>query len=266
MTERTPSSATWLGAVRRSHDRLTGRLSTLSETDATRPSYARDWTVAQVASHLGSQAEVFELFLTAGVTEEPAPGGEVFGPVWDRWNALAPLEQLRACTAANESFVSKVEGLGEEQSARFVLSMFGTDVDLAELLRLRLAEHAVHAWDIEVSFDPGARVAQDAVELLVGGVPARVERAGTPQPDVEPLVVETATPDHRWLLTTHPVVALTPTEADGEGTGNGTGDGSLRLPADAFLLLVNGRLDDSRLPADVDTARVAALRRVFRGF
>ena len=68
-------AAVWLAAVRRSHDRLAQRLSTLTEVDATRPSYAQEWTVADVASHLGSQAEIFELFLRAGVSEQPCPAG-----------------------------------------------------------------------------------------------------------------------------------------------------------------------------------------------
>jgi uncharacterized protein (TIGR03083 family) len=253
-----PDVATWLRAVRRSHDRLTQRLDTLTETDASRPSYAREWTVGHVASHLGSQAEIFELFLNAGVSEEPAPGGEVFGPIWDRWNALDPFAQVRGCVTANESFVATVERLTEPAARRFRLSMFGTDLDLVALLALRLAEHAVHSWDIEVAFDPGATLAADAVELLVDGLPGRVERAGTPQSDVPSMVVETAQPDHRWLLTTHPAVALTPVDDPGSHP--------LRLPADAFLMLVNGRLDADRTPEGVDEARVAELRTVFRGF
>ena len=46
------------------------------------------------------------------------------------------------------------------------------DLDAAGLLRLRLAEHAIHSWDINVPFDRGSRVANDAVELLIDGLGA----------------------------------------------------------------------------------------------
>ncbi len=71
-------------------------------------------------------------------------------------------------------------------------------------------------------------------------------------------MVETTDPAHRWLLTTHPAVGLTPAEQNGAEP--------VRLPAEAFLLLTNGRLDPERSPDGVDPTRLAALRTVFRGF
>jgi hypothetical protein len=58
---------TWLAALRRSHERMTALVGGLTDEQAALRSYADEWSLAQVASHLGSQAEVFELFLTAGL-------------------------------------------------------------------------------------------------------------------------------------------------------------------------------------------------------
>jgi len=71
----------WIQAFRSSHDRLAGLLSPLSPDAVKAPSYDDDWSIAQVASHLGSQAEIFGLFLEAGLASAAAPGGEVFGPI-----------------------------------------------------------------------------------------------------------------------------------------------------------------------------------------
>lgn len=253
-------ATTWRQSVRRSHDRLSALLADLSEAEITRPSYAREWTVAQVASHLGSQAQIFDLFLAAGLSDDPAPGGEVFGPIWDHWDALPPQQQVDDSIATNEAFLSHVEGMTEEAARRFGLSMFGSDLDLRALLALRLAEHAVHTWDVAVALDPAATLSPDAVDLLVDSLPERVERAGTPRTDVGPLVVETTRPDHRWRLVTHPAVALTPVE------GEGAGDDPVRFTGEQLLLLVTGRLDAERAPADVVGARLASLQTVFQGF
>jgi uncharacterized protein (TIGR03083 family) len=251
----------WIDAVRSSHDRFAALTGSLSHDEVTGPSYASDWTVAQVASHLGSQAEIFELFLAAGLAGDPSPGGDAFGPIWDRWNALEPILQVRRSTEANESFVTRVEHIPTEQAGKFALSVFGTDLDLDGLLAMRLSEHAVHAWDVEVALDPTAVVAADAVELLVDLLPERVGRVGKPTEDVGALVVETSGPDRRWLLTTHPAVTLEPVP-----DGSDTSEQPLRLPAEAFLRLVNGRLDDDHTPDEVHDERLPALRRVFPGF
>ena len=58
---------TWLAALRRSHERMTALVDGLTDEQAMLRSYADEWSLAQVASHLGSQAEIFDLFLTAGL-------------------------------------------------------------------------------------------------------------------------------------------------------------------------------------------------------
>ena len=183
---------TWLAALRRSHDRMTALVGGLTDDQLTLRSYADEWSLAQVASHLGSQAEIFDLFLTAGLTGADAPGNDAMVPIWDRWNARSPRSQAAAGVEANERFVSRLEHLEPEQQDAFALALFGSDVDIAGLTALRVAEHALHTWDIAVALDPAATVAPDAVELLIDTLPDRAAAAGLPVPGGRPVEVVTS--------------------------------------------------------------------------
>ncbi|MGI8701213.1 MAG: maleylpyruvate isomerase N-terminal domain-containing protein [Nocardioidaceae bacterium] len=48
-----------LTALRNSRDRLSVALSSLNQDQLAGPSYDDDWSIGQVASHLGSQAEIY---------------------------------------------------------------------------------------------------------------------------------------------------------------------------------------------------------------
>jgi len=252
---------TWLGALRRSHDRMSALVGGLSDEQLALRSYADEWSLAQVASHLGSQAEIFDLFLTAGLTGADAPDSDTFVPIWDRWNALPPRSQVADSVTTNERFVSRLEHLEPEQQDRFALALFGTDVDLAGLLALRVGEHALHTWDIAVALDPAATVAQDAVELLIDTLPDRAAAAGTPVPGGRPVEVVTSEPARTFQLTLDPKVTLTRRDA-------ATPDAEVvRFPAEAFLRLVAGRLDPDHTPLGVDAGdHLDELRQAFPGF
>lgn len=254
----TADTATWVRAVRSSHDRFAGLVSPLSGAEVEGPSYATEWTIADTASHLGSQAEIFDLFLGAGLTGEPAPGGEAFGPVWDRWNALPPLEQVRESVAANEAFVARVEGLTDEQRDGFSLGAFGTDLDLAGLMGLRLGELALHTWDVAVALDATATVSPDAVDLLVDRLPQTVARAGRPSEGVEPVGIVTTGPERTFVLDVGDPVTLRPSTEPAPD--------ALVLPAEALVRLVFGRLDADHTPSEVSDPRLEDLRRAFPGF
>ena len=252
---------TWLAALRRSHDRMTALVGGLTDEQAMLRSYADEWSLAQVASHLGSQAEIFGLFLTAGLTGADVPDGDTFVPIWDRWNALAPGSQVADSVSANEHFVARLEHLEPEQQDAFALTLFGSDVDIAGLTALRLGEHALHTWDIAVALDSAATVAPDAVELLIDTLPQRAAAAGTPVPGGRPVEVVTSDPLRTYRLTLDPAVTLTARDAV-------TPDAPVaRFPAEAFLRLVAGRLDPEHTPLGVDAAdRLDELRQAFPGF
>jgi uncharacterized protein (TIGR03083 family) len=251
---------TWLAAIRRSHDRMAAHVEGLTDEQLTLRSYADQWSLAQVASHLGSQAEIFNLYLTAGLTGTDAPDQDTIVPIWDRWNALPPRSQVADSVTANERLVSRLEHLEPEQQDAFALPLFGSDLDLAGLAALRLGEHALHTWDIAVTLDPAATVAADAVELLIDTLPQRAAAAGLPVPGGRPVEVVTSDPLRTFRLTLDPQVTLTPADAV-------TPDAQVaHLPAEAFLRLVAGRLDPQHTPLGVDAPDLDQLRDAFPGF
>jgi hypothetical protein len=141
------------------------------------------------------------------------------------------------------------------------LNLYGMEMDAVGLPRTRLAEHAVHAWDIEVALDPTAQVAPDAVALLIDTLDFIANRAGKPQGKAIRLHVRTSEPERDLSLRVGDEVELV------EGADD-TADGELRIPAEAFLRLVYGRLDSNHAPPVEITApgvTLDDLRGVFPG-
>jgi uncharacterized protein (TIGR03083 family) len=248
----------WVSAVRASHDRLSAIVAGLDGDGLRKQSYAKEWTIADVLSHLGSGAEIFLLMIESGVTGAEPPAMEVFQPIWDTWNARTPEEQAAQCTAANEALVSRVEALSEAERESFSVVMFGRmTMDLAGVLGMRLSEHAVHAWDVEVALDPAARIAPDAVGLIAVRMPMMAGFMGNQQETSKVVEVTTTNPAMTFTLDTGGVT-LAP--------GSTGASASLTLRAEAFVRLVYGRLDDD---ADVTSAvgvTVPELQAVFPGF
>jgi uncharacterized protein (TIGR03083 family) len=257
MTDPTP----WVRAVRASHDRLAGIVGSLDSDDLRKQSYAKEWSIADVLSHLGSGAEIFELSVNAGLGGEP-PGQEDNQRIWDAWNAKSPEEQAAQSIAANESLVSRVESLTPDQLEAFRVTMFGGMVmDIAGLLRLRLGEHAVHTWDVAVAVDPAARVSPDAVDLLVGGLPQLMQWVGKKAAEPAVIAVTTTSPEGSYTLDTGGVT-LTPVAPDAPGA-------SLELTSEALLRLVYGRADESAVASGelrLTHVTLPELQAVFPGF
>jgi uncharacterized protein (TIGR03083 family) len=246
--------------VRRSQDRFAGILENLPPDQVSAPSYDDEWSIADVASHLGSQAEIFGLFLDAGLEGTEPPTHDAFLTIWDRWNAKPPADQVADSVAANESLVSRIEDIPADDRGEFAVEMFGGTRDLGGLTAMRLSEHAVHTWDIAVALDPAVTVAPDAVELLIDTLPQRAAAAGLPVPGGRPVEVVTADPQRTYRLTLDPAVTLTPRDAV-------TPDAAVaRFPAEAFLRLVAGRLDAEHTPLGVDAPDLDQLRQAFPGF
>src|SRR5262249_44122876 len=143
-------------------------------------SYCPDWSIAQVLSHLGSQAEIFGLWLDAGLSGQDLPGRDAFPPIWDAWNAREPRAQAADSLQANEAVVRRLGSLDAGQRERFHLELFGTGLDTAGLARMRLSEHAIHSWDIAVALDPAAKVTPEAVDLIVDTLGPLAARSGRP--------------------------------------------------------------------------------------
>lgn len=249
----------WVRAVRASHDRLVGLVAGLDGDGLRAQSYDREWSVADVLSHLGSGAEIFSLYIQAGVTGGDPPAPEAFKPIWETWNARSPEDQAAQSIAANEALVTRAESLTPEQRSAFHVTMFGRmPMDLAGVLGMRLSEHAVHTWDIAVMLDPAAKVAPDAVDLLVDRLPMMAGFMGKQAPAPVAVAVTTTGPERSFTLDTGGVTLAPAGSAD-------TTAASLALPAEALLRLVYGRLDGEQgLRASGVT--IAELKSVFPGF
>ena len=276
------SARVWIEVLRGSQRRLAGLTSSLSPEQLRGQSYATEWSVAQVLSHLGSQAEISQRSLDAALAGQPMPGVPEFQEIWAVWDARDPDEQAAALLAADDAQVTRMEGLSDEELASIDTELFGLPIDAVGLVWLRLGEHAVHTWDVAVSFDPAATVDAAAVPLLLEFAP-RI--AGFAQPVGDPwrVLIETTAPDRRFLLDVGEKVTLTPVP-DGAGPDDtvpddtvpddtvpdGPADARVRMPAEALLRLIYGRLDpDHTPPVEVTEGGddvLDRLRRLFPGF
>lgn len=266
--------ARWIDVLAGSHDRICDLVGDLDATALRRPSYCAGWTIAQVLSHLGSGAEIFKVMLDAVVAGEPTPSREVMPAIWDRWNGLRPEEQAEEFLSTDGQLVETLENLGDRLDDLAFTFFGGMQLDAVGVLGMRLSEHAVHTWDVAVALDPAATVDPDAVALLIDRLPQMATRAGRPEAAPEGLgtvTVATSDPERHFALTVDDAVHLIP---DGAGAADGARDASdnggrlLRLPAEAFLRLVYGRLDPAHTPPlDAAATRVVeSLRAVFPGF
>ena len=254
VTDATP----WVRAVRASHDRLAGLVAGLDGDGLRAQSYDTEWSIADVLSHLGSGAEIFALYLDAAAAGGEPPPREAFPGIWDAWNARSPEEQAARSVEANEALVTRIEALTPEQRAAFQVAMFGpVPMDLAGFLGMRLSEHALHTWDVAVALDPAARVAPDAVDLLIDVAPRMAGFIGKKAPAPVTIAVTVSDPERAFTLDTGGVSVL-PAGADATTAAVG-------LPAEAFIRLLSGRLGDG---AELEASGVtlAELKSVFPGF
>jgi len=253
--------APWITALRHSHGRLRELVEPLDEDQLRGQAYPKEWSIAQTLSHLGSGAEIFGLFLGAGLAGEEPPGQEAFAPVWAAWNGKSPAEQATDALSADNALVERLESLSPEQLAGLRLAMFGMDVDAAMLARMRLGEHALHSWDVAVALDPSATLPAEPTGLLIDTVDQFAGRMGKPAAQPRRVRVTTSGPERAFVLDTGEPVSIT------DGTGAGAALPALALPAEALIRLVYGRLDAGHTPAGVTSdVDLDELRAVFPGF
>jgi uncharacterized protein (TIGR03083 family) len=252
-----------LSALSDSHDRLVRVAKPLSADDVVGQSYCSDWTVAQVLSHLGSGAEIFGLLVEAGLHGREAPGQEQNQEIWATWDAKSPQDQARDGLAEDGELVEQLASIKPEQRQSWRLTFFGSERTLADVLGMRLSEHILHTWDIEVIGNPQATLAGDAAGLALGFITQLGGMIGKPQGQDLRVHVTTEHPErHFQLAVGADGVSVTPA-----GPEAADGEASLSLPAEAFVRLLAGRLD-AQHPVDLEARGVDLndLRQVFPGF
>ena len=264
----THDARAWIGVVRGSHDRLGSLIDALTPDLLTGPSYCRDWTVAQVLSHLGSGAEIFSLFVNAAASGEAAPGRDTFQPIWDSWNDRPPERQAADCRAADGASVARFESLTDDELSTLHLAAFGMELDATGLARMRLSEHAVHTWDVAVALDPNATISPDAVAFLLDHLGQLAGRTGRPADEPWSARLQTTDPIREFLLVVDESVQLLAAMGEAGYAGGEAAEAAVELRAEALVRLVYGRLDPGHTPAGISTSGVDLdrLRQVFPGF
>jgi uncharacterized protein (TIGR03083 family) len=247
-----------LDALRASVARLHELTRGLDDAQLTGPSYDRDWTIADVLSHLGSGAVIMQRGLADTLAGAETP--EDFAPsVWDEWNAKTPRAQAVDGLVADETLVKRLEAVGEPDRARLAYRLGPTTLNFDRLVCMRLNEHAMHTWDIEVMSDPEAEIPSDATAIVVDNLGLIARFSGRPDGDAPDVVLRTTDPVRAFSL------RLSGENVDLQARPDGDRP-DLTLPAEAFCRLVYGRLDpDHTPPFEGDAALVEQLRVVFPG-
>ncbi len=220
--------------------------------------------MGQVASHLGSGAEIFALFLHAGLGGAAAPGPDQMQPVWDRWNAKSAAQQVQDVVPTDAGFLAQIRALSREQARDWQLDLFGMHLAIADLVRMRLAEHALHTWDIAVMRDPVRALTDDVAGCLIDGLDVLARRVGKPTSTPVTIRITTARPERTFTLDCNAAGATLSATPAPQGPGR---TATLELPGEALVRLVYGRLDAAHTPAEVrcDGVELDTLRQVFPG-
>ncbi len=254
-----------IATLRESHDKLASLVRQMTAEQVRGPSYCRDWTTAQVLSHLGSGAEIALMMLPGALGEGEPVSRDAFGPVWDVWNAKTPAEQAADAVETDERHVRTLEQLSDEQLGNVRLDVFGTQLDASGLVRMRLGEHVMHTWDLAVMQDPAATLQASAVPLLIDRVPQFLApRLGKPLAEPFAVRITTSEPARDYLLRSADSVTMT----DWPGEASAGDVPRVSMPAEALLRLAYGRLDPGHTPALVsgDPEVLDKLRTIFPGF
>ena len=249
------------------HDDLAPTVTSLTLAQLEGPSAASEWTVAQVLSHLGSGAVISLATLEAALAGRPHPGGEANQVVWARWNAMAAQQQADEFVTANAALLARYTSIdaGTRQTLKVDMGFLPAPVDLATAARFRLSEFALHSWDVRVASTPGATVRPEAVELLLDQVALMIGWLAKP-------AALQGRPAHLRVDLTDPATSFGVKLVESGcavGEAPEAPDGVVRLPAEAWLRLVYGRLSADRTPTGVTVdgeISVDTLRQVFPGF
>jgi uncharacterized protein (TIGR03083 family) len=232
-------------------ERLAHLVASLTPEQLRQQAYPTEWTVADVLSHLGSGAVI---------TQQGIDGGAEPQAVWDEWNAKDPDAQAADEQRADADLQQRLAALTAEEAAGLRFSMGPREIDLITMLGLRISEHALHTWDIAVTFDPSATVPPDAAEIIVDNLAMIASFAGKPTGADRSVKIRTSRPNRQFEVSLRADgVDFSPTDE--------AGSPDLELSSDALIRLVYGRLDPDHSPAlEVGAGDLDELRKAFPGF
>jgi uncharacterized protein (TIGR03083 family) len=246
-----------LDALHDSAARLARIVEPLTAGQLRSPAYPTEWSIADVLSHVGSGATIMQLRLDAALAGHDLTN-DLSQPIWDDWNAKTPEVKATDAIAADRALLERVESLTPDERDGFTFSMGPMQFDLAGFLGLRLNEHALHTWDIEVALEPVATLPSDAAGWIIDNLAMIVRYSGRPTGLEHDVHVRTTDPARDLTL------ALG-SDAVSLSLSSGEHAPDLELPAEALIRLAYGRLDPDHTPPVRGSGNLAELRLVFPG-
>jgi uncharacterized protein (TIGR03083 family) len=170
MTNEVIAAEPWLAALDTSSERTRALVVDLTEEQLEQQSFDEEWTIAQVLSHLGSGSEIGAILVDRAIAGDPTPvDRELALPIWQRWDAMTPVEQRDAwyiADASHRAALASLIALGAERLEVLRIPFFAGPVTVGVYAGYRLSEQAVHGWDIAVALDPETAIPQPELSLL----------------------------------------------------------------------------------------------------
>ena len=246
-------------AIRSSAGRLTALVRPLTDDGIVQPAYPREWTIADVLSHLGSGSVIAQR--TVADTLSGAATPDNFNQVvWDEWNAKSPRNKVDDGLSEIDALVAQVGAVPDADRARFAVALGPFTLDWSGFLGMRLNEQLLHEWDVAVALDPSATLAADGTALVIDNLHLIARVSARPDGHSGTITIATTDPERSLTLSISPqevVLATVPSV-----------DPDLSMPAEAFIRLVYGRLDTEHTPATVsgDLGMLSELRSIYPGF
>ncbi|HEV3353404.1 MAG TPA: maleylpyruvate isomerase family mycothiol-dependent enzyme [Acidimicrobiales bacterium] len=248
-----------LGALRNSVDRLGGLVRPLTDDDVIKQAYPSAWSIADVLSHVGSSAVIFERRLDDSLAGRETPPEFAEG-VWAEWDHKSPRAKADDGVATDGTFMRRLESIGPDDRARVSVSLGPVTFGWDEVVRARLNEHLLHEWDVAVSLDPTATLAPEGVALVIDNLDLIGRYTAQPVAPEGTITIATSEPDRAFAVTVE-------TKTVDFSVLDAVSDPTLTMPAEAFIRLVYGRLDVEHTPSSVagDRQALEQLREVFPG-
>ena len=243
--------------LRSSVEHLRSIVDRIESADHTSSAFPTEWSIADTLSHLGSSAVIMRRNFEDAIGRS-TPDAQFNQSVWDDWNSKAPADQVADALLADEALLESLESITEAQRNDFHFSMGPLNLDFNGFVGLRINEHALHTWDVEVTLDPEARLSSEAAGEIIDTLHIIVRFAGKANGETKELRIRTIDPSRDFTLVfTADSVSLDDAEHDE------TVD--LELPAEAFVRLIYGRLDVRNAPAGINELHLENLQKAFPG-
>jgi uncharacterized protein (TIGR03083 family) len=246
-----------LSTLRSSTEHLRRIVEDLPGRQLDAPAYPSDWSIADVLSHVGSGGVILQRRLEdALAARETAP--EFSETVWEEWNAKSSLAKRSDALVADRELVERLESVSDEERRGFRFTMGPLSEDFDGFVGLRLNEHSLHTWDIEVTLEPNTTLSSEATSYIIDRLQLITRFTGKPSQLDGPVAVRTTDPRRDFTLTPG-------SEALSLGPSGPATRPDIELPAEAFVRLVYGRLDPGHTPVPEGRDLLVTLRRAFPG-